>query len=445
MGESGATDETFKNIIKTPGDLYTRGLNCILVPFIFCSMITSVFNLRTLVNGNKIGKATVAFYVFTTLCAAILAASVSAMLIVPNVDTFDDSAVPDSAVSQGDAKISAYSDFQDDCGYDSEVWCKIRGTLENIVPNNIVSAMADSQLLGVMTFGVMVGLLIPDRGPSDDTSLIVTLANEVQVVMIKLMFVVIAFTPFAVMSLLSAIMLEYDLSELSEYLGWLFAAGFASQCLQAFGVYPVLYFLFTRKNPCRYLGNIFPAIATAFSTASSAATFPLTFECAVEKNKIHPGTANFVLPLGVTINMDGTSMTLIVSVFWLAYAQGQTLDFAKVLLMILTATVSSVGTAPIPSASIIYTGTIAEVAGVPLGNLFGVIVAVDWLRDRVRTCVNVMGDSVAVGIIDHLYTIENKETPEIDSEEVLEIKIEDMPETIEKKNADSNDGVDATV
>merc|ERR1712136_415742 len=141
-------------------------------------------------------------------------------------------------------------------------------------------------------------------------------------------------------------------------------------------------------------------------------TFPLTFECAVEKNKIHPGTANFVLPLGVTINMDGTSMTLIVSVFWLAYAQGQTLD---------------------------------EVAGVPLGNLFGVIVAVDWLRDRVRTCVNVMGDSVAVGIIDHLSTIENKEMPEIDSKEVLEIKIEDMPETIEKKNADSNDGVDATV
>ena len=127
--ESGATDETFKNIIKTPGDLYTRGLNCILVPFIFCSMITSVFNLRTLVNGNKIGKATVAFYVFTTLCAAILAASVSAMLIVPNVDTFDDSAVPDSAVSQGDAKISAYSDFQDDCGYDSEVWCKIWGNV----------------------------------------------------------------------------------------------------------------------------------------------------------------------------------------------------------------------------------------------------------------------------------------------------------------------------
>ena len=163
------------------------------------------------------------------------------------------------------------------------------------------------------------------------------------------------------------------------------------------------------------------------------------------KNKIHPGTANFVLPLGVTINMDGTSMTLIVSVFWLAHAQGQTLDFAKVLLMILTATVSSVGTAPIPSASIIYTGTIAEVAGVPLGNLFGVIVAVDWLRDRVRTCVNVMGDSVAVGIIDHLYTIENKEMPEIDSKEVLEIKIEDMSETIGKKNADSNDGVDATV
>merc|ERR1719251_260822 len=94
-------------------------------------------------------------------------------------------------------------------------------------------------------------------------------------------------------------------------------------------------------------------------------------------------------------------MTLIVSVFWLAYAQGRTLDFAKVILMILTAAISSIGTAPIPSASLMYTSLIAEVADVPLGNLFGIIVAVDWLRDRVRTTVNVMGDSFGVGVIAH--------------------------------------------
>merc|ERR1712099_137400 len=99
-------------------------------------------------------------------------------------------------------------------------------------------------------------------------------------------------------------------------------------------------------------------------------TLPWTRQCAIESNRVPRTIADFALPLGVTINMDGTCMTLIVSVFWLAYAQGLTLDFGKVILMVITAAISSIGTAPIPSSSLMYTGLIAEVADVPLGNLF---------------------------------------------------------------------------
>jgi Na+/H+-dicarboxylate symporter len=168
-----------------------------------------------------------------------------------------------------------------------------------------------------------------------------------------------------------------------------------------------MYFIFTRRNPFQYMRNVLPAMTTAFATSSSAATLPWTLRCAVENNKISKTVADFVLPMGVTINMDGTCMTLIVSVFWLAYAQGLTIDAPKIVLMVLTAALSSIGTAPIPSASLMYTGTIAEIAGVPLGSLFGVIVAVDWLRDRVRTVVNILGDSYGVGILDHHFKVDD--------------------------------------
>jgi len=408
---TNATDPVFMDIIATPGELFKRGLKCVLVPFIFCSMLCSVFKLKTIVNGNKIGGATFGFYLFTTVAASVLAVLVSLAIIVPGVKQMDASGLAPSTKTSGAGKAAAYQNFQSNCGHDSEFWCKIRGTMEYMVPSNIVDAMAGSQLLGVMSFGVLVGFLLE---PKEDGSppLIVGLADEVQNVMIKVMFILIAFTPFAVCSLLCSIVMKYDLGTVSAFIGWLLAAGFTSQLLQALLVYPLLYLALTRKNPIKYFYNIVPALSTAFATASSAATFPWTLQCATEGNKVDETVAKFVLPLGVTINMDGTCMTLIVSVFWLAYAQGLTVDFGKVILMIITAAVSSIGTAPIPSASLMYTGTIAEVANVPLGELFGVIVAVDWLRDRVRTCVNVAGDSFAVGIINHWCPMPDKKDEE---------------------------------
>jgi Na+/H+-dicarboxylate symporter len=408
--ETGATDKTFVNMVKTPGDLFTNGLKCILVPFIFSSMITSIVKLKTMVNGTKIGRWTFTYYFVTTVLAALLAVIVSLAIIVTSVDTLDTSSLPDVVTSGTETATKKYEAFKDGCGHDSELWCKVYGTLMHLVPKNIVDAMATGQLLGVMSFGIAVGMLIQLK--EDGSSPIVALAEDVQNVMIRLMFILIAFTPIAVCSLLCWTVMNFDLEEIAKYVGILLAAGFTSQLVQAFVVYPLLYLLFTRRNPLLYIRNILPAITTAFATSSSAATFPWTLQCATENNKIPHTVANFVLPLGVTVNMDGTCMTLIVSVFWLAYAQGESLDASKIILMVITAAISSIGTAPIPSASLMYTGTVAEVAGVPLGSLFGVIVAVDWIRDRVRTVVNVTGDSVGVGIISHMFPMEDEKTIE---------------------------------
>merc|ERR1712110_790118 len=171
-----------------------------------------------------------------------------------------------------------------------------------------------------MTFAVAVGLLVVPG--EDGTSRIIELAEEVQAVMTKLMFAVIAITPIAVCSLLCWIVLKHELSKIVVYIGWLLAASIVSQGIQALLVYPLLYVFITRRNPFVYAWNIVPALTAAFATASSAATLPWTRQCAIESNRIPRTIADFALPLGVTINMDGTCMTLIVSVFWLASAQG---------------------------------------------------------------------------------------------------------------------------
>jgi len=414
--ETGATNPTFVDMVKTPGDLWISALKCTLVPLIFSSMISSVVQLRAIVNGHKIGRVTFVYYLSTTVVAAVLAVIVSLIFIVPAVKQINDAELvklPESVVSGGTSKVSAYDSFSESCGHDSEVWCKIRKTLGNIVPSNIVDAMANSQLLGVMSFSVVVGLYIDVKEGSK--SPIVELCNEILEVMIKMIYALIAFTPFAVWSRLCWIVINYDMSKLAEYIGWLLTAGFVSQFLQAFVVYPTIYAVCTRRNPLTFLNNILPAMTTAFATASSAATFPWTLQCAVERNGVPKKIATFVLPLGVTINMDGTCMTLIVSVFWLAYAQGLTIDFGKIILMVITAAISSIGTAPIPSASLMYTGMIAEVADVPLGNLFAIIVAVDWLRDRVRTTVNIMGDSFGAGILAHNFPVNDGDEDEVEA------------------------------
>jgi Na+/H+-dicarboxylate symporter len=240
-----ATDATFVDIIKTPGDLFTRALKSLLVPYILCSMITSVFQLRSVANGSKIGWAACGYYVSTTLVAAVLACFVSFLVIVPRVTVFDDhsTALPEAVNAGAAKKLGAFASYQESCSHMNEVWCKLRGTLDNMVPSSIVGAMAESQLLGVLTFSAAVGLLIA-RKQDGTPPRIIEFAEEVQAVITKLMFVVIAITPVAVCSLLCWIILKQDLSKLAIYIGWLLCASILSQAIHALVLYPTIYLFF---------------------------------------------------------------------------------------------------------------------------------------------------------------------------------------------------------
>merc|ERR1711920_605021 len=158
-------------------------------------------------------------------------------------------------------------------------------------------------------------------------------------------------------------------------------------------VYPGLVVLFTKKNPLMYVYNLLPALLTAFGTSSSAAALPVTTQACVEKNGVAPHIAKFVLSLGATINMDGTGLYLICAAFFIGTIEGVTFGLGKFATMAVLAMLCSLGTAPVPSASLVLLSTIMTSVGIPLTSTFGLVWAVDWLLDRMRTVVNVAGDA----------------------------------------------------
>jgi Na+/H+-dicarboxylate symporter len=169
--------------------------------------------------------------------------------------------------------------------------------------------------------------------------------------------------------------------------------------IHALVVLPLILWLFGRRNPYRYLMNMGAALLTAFSTASSSATLPLTIECAEQKNMVSRRAAYFVLPLGATVNMDGTALYEAVAAIFIAQAVGMALGIEQQVLIFLTATLAAIGAAGIPEAGLVTMVIVLRAVNLPLEGI-GLILAVDWLLDRFRTTVNVWGDATGAAIIE---------------------------------------------
>lgn len=190
-----------------------------------------------------------------------------------------------------------------------------------------------------------------------------------------------------------------------------------------------MYFAVTRRNPFSFMKNLAPALLVAVGTSSSAATLPTTTQCAIEANNIHPVTANFVLPLGATVNMDGTAIKYPCMVIWLGVAQGMSFNFLDQLVLGIICVLTSMGSAPIPTAGLAMWVMVLEATGVPVNGLLGLIFSMEWLVDRLETIVNVTSDSIAAGIMNELVPMENgkKSAPK------LQMLFEAEPVTVDKQ------------
>ena len=257
-------------------------------------------------------------------------------------------------------------------------------------------------------------------------------------IMMKLTSWIINLAPIGVLFLVAGSVIEMkNPAQIFASLAWYFATVLIGLAIHSMVVLPVIYGVITRSSPFGFIKNMGNALATAFGTASSSATLPVTMDALEQKNNIDPRISRFVLPIGATINMDGTALYEAVAAIFIAQVRGVALDAGKVAAISITATCASIGAAGIPQAGLVTMVMVLQTVGLP-SNDVALILAVDWLLDRFRTAINVLGDSLGAGIVYHM---SKKELEKMDHEAVEDVVSNGNEVALtELKNGQTNSG-----
>jgi Na+/H+-dicarboxylate symporter len=318
--------------------------------------------------------------------------------------------VSDEALGLTQAQIDA-ADERAEAGGENPPHMVVKQMFQSLIPNNVVKALAENQLLSVLVTAVVLGYLIPSRD-----SVFLKIIIEIEAMIMRVITFLIKLAPVGVFFLILSSLMRLSLSDIGTNLGMLIGFTLANMAVHVFIVYPVMFFAFTRQNPYAFWIKIAPAWVTAWGSASSAATLPVTLRVAAAR-KIPVTIYKFTCPLGCLINMDGTAIYFPMAVIFLAATSGHELLPTDYVIICLLATLASIGTTPIPSASLVLIVMIANSVGVPVSGMFAVIVAIDWLLDRFRTAINVSGDLFGSVIIQRLTKI--VDAPGVVDEELL--------------------------
>ena len=369
--------------IKPFGNMFINLLKLIAVPLILASLIKGISDLKDISKLSKMGLRTIITYILTTIIA------VSIGLAVVNVFQ------PGKSITQDTQK-----ELVKNYGTDAELTRqsaqkqKERGplqALEDLVPDNIFGAASkNSNMLQVIFFAIFFGIgmiLIPEKQAKP----IKDFFDGLNEVILKMIDLIMLGAPYGVFALLAALVVEAPSADLFVALLY-YAACVVGGLLLMIVFYMLIVWIFTKKSPKYFLKGISPAQLLAFSTSSSAATLPVTMERVEEHLGVDRQVSSFVLPIGATINMDGTSLYQAVAAVFIAQAFGMDLDFTTQLGIISTATLASIGSAAVPGAGMVMLVIVLGQAGIPEAGL-ALIFAVDRPLDMVRTTVNVTGDA----------------------------------------------------
>jgi proton glutamate symport protein len=363
------------------GEVFLRGLNMIIIPLILCSIITGVASVGSGGNLGRLGLKTFGYYVFSTL-AAIVTGLFLVNLIKPGTGAELGFKIPVD-------EISAASD-------------SFGRTLIKIVPNNIFEAMMQGQMLSIIFFAILFGYFIT-RIHDKPRIILMDFFNAALDVIMKITMFVIKFTPAGIFSITAKVIAQQvqagnSISEVISRLGLYFITVLAGLLIHAFITLPLSVKLIGKANPVKHLKNVITPLLTAFSTSSSNATLPLSMEAVEINDGVSNKIASFTLPLGATINMNGTALYECVAVMFIAQAYGVDLSFSQQLVVIFTALLSAIGAAGIPMAGLVMMAVVLKAVGLPLEGI-GLILAVDRVLDMFRTAINVYGDTCCAVII----------------------------------------------
>jgi len=370
--------------IKPFGTIFINGLKLIAVPLILASLIKGVSDLKDLSRLSQMGLRTILTYVFTTILA------VSVGLMVVNV------VAPGKQITEQTRNelVEAYggeaAKKQEQA--QQQIQAGPLQALVDLVPSNIVGAAANNgNMLQVIFFALFFGIsliMIPETSGAP----VKAFFDGLNDVILKMIALIMALAPYGVFALMAALVVEAPSSDLFAALLW-YALCVVIGLILLVLIYLLLIRFVIGRNPFEFLKGISPAQLLAFSTSSSAATLPVTMECVEEELGVRKEVASFVLPIGATINMDGTSLYQAVAAVFIAQAFGMDLDFATQMGIVATATLASIGSAAVPGAGMVMLIIVLAQAGIPEAGL-ALIFAVDRPLDMCRTVINVTGDAM---------------------------------------------------
>ena len=366
--------------IQFIGTLFLNALKMIVVPLIVASMIVGVTNLGDITKLGRTTGKTILYYFITTGFSVIIGI-IAVNIIQPGngVESFG-AYIPD-LVSESKSKT-----FLD--------------VILGLIPPNVFDAAANGKVLPLIVFSLLFGAVLTTIGEKGKP--VIAFFVGINAAIMKLVNWIIYFAPIGVMALIGGIVAENrgSIEELVSSLALYSLTVIIGLLIHAVIILPVILKLFTNKKPVEYFLNMGHALTTAFTTASSSATLPITMECVEEKNEVDERAASFVLPLGATINMDGTALYEAVAALFIAQIYGIDLGIGQQMVIFLTATLASIGAAGIPHAGTVTMVFVLSAVGLPLEGI-GLIWAIDWFLDRCRTTVNVWGDSIGAAVIEN--------------------------------------------
>lgn len=398
------------------GELFLRALKMIVVPLVFTSVMCGILGLGDVRKLGKPGATAVGYYLCTTVLAVIVGLIV-VNVIRPGVGTVSKEQLAKYSQSDESPKLVIRRVLAEESGLSEDavasVFEELPMTQDDVpsasiilhnlalmlVTDNLFGAAVETQLLPIIVFTILFGALLTTM-PSR-TRTITAFVSEANDALLAFVMALMKVAPIGIFCLVTARFGKAQadgrfLEELGQ-IGWYFAAVIIGLGIHAFIILPLIFWIVRRENPYRFAAAMSQALLTAFSTASSSATLPVTLECA-ESAGIPKRSTEFVIPLGATINMDGTALYEAVAAIFIAQAIGQDLSFAEQTIIAVTATLAAIGAAGIPEAGLVTMLIVLGAVGLPL-EYIGLILAVDWLLDRFRTTVNVFGDSIGAAVV----------------------------------------------
>jgi proton glutamate symport protein len=360
------------------GKLFLNALSMVVVPLVLSSIVTSIGSLEHISQLKRIGLKTLALYVFTMLLAILLGLFL-VNLIKPGIGV---------GLQLMDTQILG----------SLKTTLSFKDILINIIPSNIFAALSGVNMIGIIFVAIILGIFI-NISQTETKYVMNRFFNAAYDLTLNITKFIIKLSPIGVfVILLSQLSNVTDVWQLLENLGKYFLTVVSGLMFHLFITMSIIIWLFAKVNPWKHLKNMMTPLITSFSSASSSATIPLTMEALEDNNGVSRKITSITIPLGATINMNGTALLECVAVLFIAQAYGIELTFVQQIIVVITSLLSAIGTAGIPMAGLVMMAVILNAVGLPIEGI-GLVIGVDRILDMLRTSVNVYGDTCVAVIV----------------------------------------------